>query len=139
MKAFILLGALLFNAQAHAADFINFTFFGNEGRNRIYLSCYYAENAVDQILNELGATDIDVRCSGGIDFGRAFPVTIQAKYTLPADARTVEINSDFNTNCYFDTRFIERLVSGNDRLEKVSGSRSCFRSDSRYGYKLEIK
>lgn len=138
MKTLTLLVTLMAGAFAQATETVNFTYFGNEGRNRIHLSCHYAENAVDQILGQIGATDVDVRCTGGIDYGFYTPVSITAKFNLPTTA-TVKVESDFNTNCFFDTKFVDALVRSNDNITKVNGRSHCFDSDSRYNYTLEIK
>ena len=139
MRAFLLLGALTFSFYAQATETVNFTYFGNEGRNRIYLSCYYVENAVDSILAELGATNVDTRCTGGIDYGFYTPVRVTTKFDLPVNANTVKIKSDFNSNCYFDVKFINNLVRNVEGLEKLSGSSHCFNSDSSYNFTLQLK
>lgn len=138
MKALVLISAMIFSVYAQANESVNFTYFGNEGRNRIFLSCNYAESSVDQLLHEMGATDIDVRCTGGIDFGFYTPVRISAKFNLPAATELIEIRSDYRSNCYFDVSFINHLIKKNSKLEKVNGTSHCFSSDSRYSFKIQL-
>jgi hypothetical protein len=136
MKVLIL--TLFVASFAQAAESLNFTYFGNEGRNRIYLSCDYAERATEDILVQMGAENIDVRCNGGLDFGYYTPVSINAKFDF-ATTGTVAIESDFNTNCYFDTALVNRMVRKFDNISKVSANSFCFSSDDNYSFELDVQ
>lgn len=138
MKLTLLLMLISSSLFAQTPENLNFTYFGNEGRNRIYLSCYYAESATDNILDQIGAKNVDSYCSGGINNGFNTPVSIRAKYLLPALPTTIELKSDFNSNCYFETKLIENIVRSSSRIQKVSGSTHCFSSDSNYKIVLKI-
>lgn len=127
------------NVYAQSNEEVGFTYWGYEGRNRSFLSCHYVEGASESILRELDATDINVRCSGGIDFNTYSPVRTTAKFVLPSQEQTVTIKSDYNANCYFDTTFIKEIARESSRIEIVSGSTHCFRPDSRYNITLKIK
>lgn len=138
MKFFVFLMLLSTSVFAQTPEKVDFTYFGNEGRNRIYLSCYYVESAVDDILNQIDAKNVDSYCSGGINNGFNTPVRVNAKFLLPSVPKTIVIKSDFNSNCYFETKFIENLVRSSSRIKKVSGSTHCFSSDSNYRITLEL-
>lgn len=138
MKLTLLLMLISSSLFAQTPENLNFTYFGNEGRNRIYLSCYYAESAVESVLEQMGAKNADVYCSGGINNGSNTPVSIRAKYLLPAIPSTIELESDYNSNCYFETKLIENIVRSSNRVKKRSGSTHCFRSNSNYKFTLKI-
>ena len=74
MKTLILLSALLMsNAYAigYKAVSANYTIFSNVGGAQVYYNCDSVENDVERMLEEMGAKNIRVRCSGGLDtFGR---------------------------------------------------------------------
>lgn len=137
MKKLLVLFTLLMAFNA-AAESFSHTFFGAQGRNRIYLSCYYVERAVDTFLDEIGATDITTTCTGGIDYGYNMPVSVRSSFTLPTETKTVEIKSDFNSNCYFDTEYIRYFVQKFDNVKKLRGSTFCSRSESPYKITLQI-
>jgi len=126
------------NLFAQSDEKVRMTYWGNEGRNRVFLSCYYVEGAVENILKELDATDLNVRCTGGIQVNIYSPVNLNAKFVLPEQEQTIKFKSEMGSNCYFDTAFIKELVRSSDRIEKVSGSTHCFRSDSKYNITLKI-
>ena len=75
MKSLLLLMLTTTSVIAQTPENINFTFMGNEGRNRIYLSCYYAESATDSILEQIDAKNVNAYCSGGINNGYNSPST----------------------------------------------------------------
>jgi len=138
MKCFTLLSLIFFSSIAFTSENLQFTYFGNEGRNRIYLSCYYAQNATIELLEKIEAQEIEVSCFGGLDFGFYTPVSIQAEYLLPEKSAMMTIESDFNSNCYFDTRLISELAIQSDKIEILKGRSHCFRSDSFYSFNLQI-
>lgn len=115
---------------------LSFTFFGNEGRNRVFLSCDYARNRVTEVFNALNAKDLEVTCSGGIDFGAWLPISIKASYN-PHSLTSALIESDFRTNCFFDTRFINYLVKKEPHLKVTSSRTHCWQSSSQYSYDIE--
>lgn len=137
MKKFMLLFTLLMAFNA-AAESFNYTFFGTQGHNRVYLSCYYVENAVDNFLTEIGATDITTSCTGGIDYGYYTPVRVHSSFTLPSESKTVKIKSDYNSNCFFDVEYIRFFVNKFDNIKKLNGSSFCSRSESPYRMTLQI-
>ncbi len=138
-KISLLLVIFSANLFAHSNEVVKMTYFGNEGRNRIMLSCYYVEGSVENILRDLDAVDVDVRCSGGIQYNTYSPVRVSAKFDLSEVEQTIKIKSEMGSNCYFDTAFIKELINSSDRIEKVSGSTHCFRPNSNYSITLKIK
>lgn len=143
MKKTALLAALLISTSAFATS-ISFTYFGNEGGRQTYYACSYAEDQAQSYLELLGATNIDVRCSGGISNGWSMqPVSLRASYDLPVVVGTsveaVEIKGDsFNPACGLNVRIIKEALKTFTNVEVVKKDDSCAFATSNYFYKLNI-
>lgn len=143
MKKTALLAALLVSSSAFATN-ISFTYFGNEGGRQTYYACSYVEDQAVSYLELLGATNIDVRCSGGISNGWSMqPVSLQASYDLPVVAgtsvETLEIKGDsFNPACGLNVRILKSVLATFTNVEVVKKSDSCAFATSNYYYKLNI-
>lgn len=144
MKKTALLSALLISTSAFAAN-INFTYFGNEGGRQSYYACDYVEDQTQSYLELLGATNIDVRCSGGIQPSgwSVQPVSIRASYDLPVvtgqSVETVEIQGDaFNPACGINVRIMKEALKTFSNVEVLKKQDSCAFASSNYYYKLNI-
>lgn len=143
MKKTALLSALLISSSAFAANF-SFTYFGNEGGRQSYYACDYVEGQTESYLELLGATNIDVRCSGGIQSGWSVqPVSIRASYDLPEvtgqNVETVEIKGDsFNPACGINVRIMSEVLKTFTNVEVLKKQDSCAFASSNYYYKLNI-
>lgn len=51
--------------------------------NQVYYNCDAAEDYIETLLEKVGATNISVRCTGGIDFGQ-----------IPMDSLAIEVSFD---------------------------------------------
>lgn len=142
MKKFLFVLLISLNVFATTTEQnLNFYYSGFEGRNRVYLACDFAESSAIELLEQLGAYDIEVYCSGGIDFGRMFPISLRGNYVVDnsRSGETIEIKSNFNTNCYLNTRFLDNVLKTMDHIEVVKKRSYCFDSDSSYNYILKFK
>jgi hypothetical protein len=143
MRNTLLLAAMFISGSAFAAK-ISFTYFGNEGGRQSYYACSYVEDQTISYLELLGATNIDVSCSGGISSGwTAQPVGLRASYDLPevsgSDSEIVEIKGDsFNTSCGVNVRIIKEVLKTFTNVEVVKKDDSCAFATSNYYYKLKI-
>lgn len=144
MKSMIVLASLLFTAGAFAAS-VNFTYFGNENGRESFYACDYAEGQTEMVLELLGATDIDVRCSGGIQSGgwSMQPVSVRAKYELPevtgTGVETVILKGDtWNPACGLNVRIIKEVLKTFTNVEVVKKSDSCAFATTNYYYKLNV-
>jgi hypothetical protein len=143
MKKTAILFSLLVSVSAFATN-ISFTYFGNEGGRQSYYACSYAEGQTESYLELLGATNIDVRCTGGINGGWSVqPVSIRASYDLPVvvgnSVEAVSIKGDsFNPACGLNVRIINELLKTFTNVEVVKKSDSCAFQSSNYFYKLNI-
>ena len=143
MKMMILLASLLVSASSFAAQ-VSFTYFGNEGGNQHFYACSYAEDQTFAHLETLGATNIDVRCSGGIQSSWSIqPVSIRATYNLPvvtgSGVEAVVIKGDsFNPACGLNVRIVKEILKTFTNVTVVKKSDSCGFSQSNYFYNLNI-
>jgi hypothetical protein len=144
MKKIILATALFASVSSFAAE-VNFTYFGNEGGRQSYYACSYVEDQAISYLELLGATNIDVRCSGGIQTGSwyAQPVSLRAKFDLPvvtgANVETVEIEGDnWNPACGLNTRMLNEMLKKFENVTVLKKIDSCAFATTNYYYKLQI-
>lgn len=144
MKKTALLSALLISSSAFAANF-SFTYFGNEGGRQSFYACDYVEDQTTSYLELLGATNIDVRCTGGIQSSgwSAQPVSIRASYELPLvtgqNVETVEIKGDsFNPACGINVRIMNEALKTFTNVKVLKKQDSCAFASSNYYYKLNI-
>lgn len=138
-----LLATLLISSSAFATNF-SFTYFGNEGGRQSYYACSYVEDQAVSYLELLGATNIDVRCTGGISGGWSVqPVSLRASYDLPVvmgtSVESVELKGDsFNPACGLNVRIIKEILKTFSNVEVLKKSDSCAFASSNYYFKLNI-
>lgn len=143
MKTITLMAALFVSASSFAADF-SFTYFGNEGGRQSFYACDYVQAQTEGYLELLGATNIDVRCHGGIQNNWSVqPVSIRASYDLPevtgTGVETVEIKGDsFNPACGINVRIIKEILKTMTNVTVVKKSDSCAFANTNYSYTLNV-
>lgn len=142
MKKLTLLPILMFSVSAFATT-VNFTYFGNEGGRQSYYACSYAEDQTASYLEELGATNIDVRCSGGITNFSVQPVSVRASFDLPvvtgSTVDVLEFEGDvWSPSCGLNVRIINELLPKFKNVEVVKKSDACAFASSNYYYKLKV-
>lgn len=142
MKALIFLATFLIsNAFAVGYQTVDkgFTIFSNFGGGQVFYNCDSVENKVEDLLKEMGAKNISVRCSGGLDrFGR-FSTSARVRtsfdvlsYEAPNDGtlfstQTVEVRERGNCHLY-NSSF--KALSKSFEMSDIS-TRSCFRPSDR--------
>lgn len=143
MKVLTLVAALLISASSFAANF-SFTYFGNEGGRQSYYACDYVQYQTEDYLQLLGATNIDVSCSGGIQSNwNVQPVSIRAKFDLPvvtgSVVDTVELQGDaFNPACGINVQIISEILKKMTNVSVVKKKDSCAFATTNYYYKLNV-
>ena len=143
MKTAALLFALIVSGSVFAKN-ISFTYFGNQGGNQSYYACSYVEDQTQSYLELLGATNIDVRCSGGISGGWSMqPVSIRASYDMAEVTGTsvelVEIKGDYsNSACGLNVKIIKEILKTLTNVEVLKKDDSCAFVTSNYYFKLNI-
>jgi hypothetical protein len=107
----------------------------------VYYNCSSVEPEIEAVLEHMGATNISVRCTGGLDtFNPAlsFPAFITMTYeslhpasddspTVLADWKQINIRS-FD-NCAMMTQ-VYNAVKGTMEMQDVTGPNSCAQSNS---------
>ncbi len=152
MKKFLALALLMmstfstaaFASEAAPGSTFNYTFFGNSSGRYTMVACSYAEYVAADFMEKLGATEVSIQCTGGIEPWGIRPLTIRATYTAPdlsegGQTETVLIESDGrDANCSFDTGLMRALLRDFPNAKKVRASDACFNHDSHYSYELEV-
>lgn len=132
------------SASKPASERFFFTFTGNWSGNYTMVSCDYAEYVAQDFMRKLGATNVSVNCSGGIQPYGVYPINLNVNYDAVVlgertRVRTIDIDSQvWNSNCVFDTRLMRTLLREFKNVKPVSQFDSCFQSDSRYSYRLDV-
>ena len=128
------------------SDF-DFTFFGNSAGRYTMVSCDYAEDLVRAWMDDFGATDLDVRCIGGIEpYGRPTPLSLHVTYTAPsstAPTREERISIESGafpgqSNCDFDTTLMRSLLNRFPNVRIRQQYDACFDPQSSYRYDLIV-
>jgi hypothetical protein len=138
-----LLAALALTLSLSAfADSVSFTYSGLESEGRVYYACDYAEAQTEKFLTVFGATNVDVRCFGGIEFGRMEPVSISATFDQPMLDGVIEqvtVKGDrWNPACGLNVAIIKNLLPKFGNVTVVSKNDSCSTMRSNYSYDFSI-
>lgn len=145
MKTLIASLALVLSFSAAAAQKVSFTYFGNEGWGQTYYACDYAEARTEKVLAMFGATEVSVRCFGGIEFGRMEPVSITATFEAPVlmgneMASVVKYKGDaFNPACGLNVAIVKNVLPKFSNVKVLKKSDSCAFDRSNFSYEFEIK
>jgi hypothetical protein len=145
MKKLIAVITLVLSFSAFAEKkTVSFTYSGIESYGRSYYACDYVEYQTEKMLELFGATQIDVSCSGGIQFGSMWPVSIRATFEAPTlvgneVAEVKKIEGDFSRPaCGLNTTIVKRLLPSFSNVKVVKKSDSCAFASSNYSYTFEI-
>jgi hypothetical protein len=143
-----LIGFSTFNFASAAAGSersrIHHTFFGNHMGNYTMVSCHYAEFVAWEFMTKLGAKNLSMFCSGGIQPYGVYPINLDIQYDAPdlsgeTQVTTVDILSrTWDSNCVYDTHLMQTLLREMPNLRKVSGNNHCFTPRDRYSYRIDV-
>lgn len=126
------------------SESFNFNFFGNSGGRTTYVSCDYAQPVAEEWMAKFGATDVEVRCYGGITPTGAYPLSLRIDYTgtsLSGSTQTdhVVIESDMDHRvCDYDTQLMRTLLRRLPNIKATAMRDHCFSTDSRYEYQIDV-
>jgi hypothetical protein len=145
MMVLCLLSFNAFSAE-YVAKKISYSDSGRDGMTQNFYSCDYAEDTLRSHLEKLGAIDINVHCSGGIEFGRFLPVNLDSTFKVSAaidptgaQIETVTIKSKVSDSpCYFNTKLLNQLVKSFPNVKVESKKASCFDNRTSWKYILKI-
>ncbi len=138
MKFMTMIALLFAVSSAFASEYVtrklSWSPMTNSGWTTTYYSCSWAEGQVETHLENLGAQNISVICSGGIEMGWTSPVFINAKFDVLVPStndrtRTARLSSNtFDTSCSFDVEFLDRAIKLFPAVKVVAKRASCMGS-----------
>ena len=148
----IAVAALLLAFNAFAVEFTTTTFrhtdAGIDGFSRNYYSCDFAEATLENHLEVLGASNISVSCSGGIEQNWGmFPVNLTARFDIPSatsENHTRSTNSRLagtrlgNSSCNFNTKLLNKLLPLFANVKVNAKRATCMDNDSRWSYDVTV-
>jgi hypothetical protein len=144
MKKLLALTLCSLSFAAVASETVSFTHFGNNGGNQSYYACDYAQSQTENFLAVLGAKNIDVSCSGGIQpWGSMQPVSISASFDLPTvvtnAVESVEVEGDYSSPaCGLNVQIVNTIVKKFSNVKVMKKSDACAFASSNYYYLLNI-
>ncbi len=146
MKKFFALVAIALSFSAIAREEVSFGYSGMEGWGQTYYSCDYVEAQTEKVLEMFGATNVDVWCTGGIDFGRIWtPISVNASFEAPvltgAEVATVKKyrGDSWNPSCGINVAIVKALLPKFSNVKVLKKSDSCAFQSSNFSYEFEIK
>lgn len=98
-------------ATEYASKKLSWSPMTHSGWNQTYYNCSFAQDQVEAHLETLGAQNIRVTCSGGIEWNWTSPVFITAKFDVPVNG-TVTRGAKLagRESCAFNTEFLDRVI-----------------------------
>lgn len=144
MKKIITLVVLALSVSAYARETVSFGYSGMEGWGQSYYSCDYVEAQTEKVLEMFGATEVDVRCSGGIEMGQMWPVSVSASFEAPVlvgteVAQVVKYKGDsWNPACGLNVKIVKSLLPKFSNVTVLKKSDSCAFQRSNYSYEFSI-
>lgn len=138
-----LFAAIVLSLSASAfAESVSFSYSGFEAWGRSYYACDYVEAQTEEVLELFGATNIDVSCFGGIEYGRVSPVSVKATFDAPFMTGVVErttLKGDrWNPSCGVNVAIINGVLPKFSNVTVLSKNDRCSSERSNYSYELEI-
>jgi hypothetical protein len=145
MKKIFALVAVAFSLSVWSREEVSFSYSGMESWGQSYYSCDYVENQTEKVLEMFGATNIDVWCTGGIEFGRIWtPVSVSSSFDVPlltgAEATIVKKyrGDSWNPSCGLNVAIVKALLPKFINVKVLRKSDSCGFANSNFSYEFEI-
>ena len=145
------LTVVAFNASAEQLAYptlteVSYSLDSNVGGDQVYYNCDSVESSVKSMLKKVGAENISVRCTGGLDrWSFPTPAYVTAKFvaasmvknnSAPRKALVQNVTLRDNGNCQMYLNTLEALSEAME-LDIVAGPTSC-RLDTRIRSKFEV-
>ena len=143
-NVFFVLALALTGSAFSAENNVSFGYSVNEGWGTSYYSCDYVEAQTEKVLELFGATDVSVRCSGGIEFGSMWPVSVTATFNSPVlsgreVAEVVKLKGDnSNPSCGLNVKIVKSLLPSFNNVSVIKKNDSCAFQSSNYSYEFAI-
>ena len=109
----------------------------NYSNHNAYYACSFAEAQMTKTLTAVGATDISVSCTGGIEHNQFWPVSVDATFSHELQGgKSVVLKG--RESCEFNVKMIQAVASAVD-AEVVKAQDTCWDADGNYKYELFVK
>ncbi len=142
----LIISALLISTSAFAGEWVtkkvSFSPRTYTGGSAHYYNCRSVESTVESHLEALGATNVSIRCSGGIERGWSTPAHVSGSYDVKMPetndmARVVTLKG-FDS-CNLNSEFLDYVVKEIPGATVLKRRASCFggRTD-RWSYDIQI-
>lgn len=146
----MIIGLILVSSSAFAGEYVSQKFSvsvgGMGGWNTTYYNCDSLEDRVESNLEKLGAVNVRVRCSGGLDtWGHMppMPAYVTASFDAPVagttTTRALTIKSRMGDSCEADVATFDAALPLFPAITVLSRKASCsFGNNGRWSYDLSI-
>lgn len=140
MRAFMVLGLLISSLNAFSAE-EKFVVSHILPGGYVYYDCDVVEDRTVDMLEALGATDINVRCTGGLDkWNPQFSTSARVKtsFEVPAEGELTTVELKGWQGCYLATTIFENVVE-NFAVENLDVSNcSTFRPHGKWDISFDV-
>jgi hypothetical protein len=124
-----------FATLANASEQKSFNF--NYNNFNVYYACDYARDQAANTLEVLGAENVSVNCTGGIENNTMLPISMNGTFNLvEKGARTVVLKG--RDSCDFNVKLINTLLSTIDH-ETVMEHINCMDAQGSYHFEINLK
>jgi hypothetical protein len=137
MKSLIAISILFGAASSFACGAEKTVSFGYYNQKAMY-ACSYAENQAKSDLKAMGAVNVQIKCTGGIEAGSPNWMPLEMDITFDqncSDGQTVTIKG--NESCDFNVRLMDTLLTQVDH-KSVDKSESCWDASGAYKYNVAL-
>ena len=146
MKFMTVIAALFIVSSAFASEYVarklNWSPRSHNGGTISYYNCDFVEATVESHLADLGAQNVRVSCSGGIEMGWTTPAHVRASFEVAvpsANGTSREVVLSGRESCSLNVEFLDKALPLFPGVKVVSKRSSCMggRTDS-FKYVLSV-
>ncbi len=142
--------ALFVTASAFAGEVVSkkvsFSVGGRDLGSETYFACDSVKDTVKRHLTTLGAENIRVRCSGGIEnWGtgtQIWPNFVTASFDAPvstgAAVESITLKGRFDQNCILNVAILKNIIPALSTVTVVSKRDNCWDNSTRWSYDVTV-
>ncbi len=146
MKFMTVIAVLFAVSSAFASEYVsrkmNWSPRTHNGGTVTYYNCQSVESTVESHLEAMGAQNVSVRCTGGLEMGWSMPAHVTATFDVAVpgeNGTTRELTLRGSESCHLNTEFFDAAIPMFPGVKVLSKRASCSggRLD-RWSYSLSI-